>query len=79
MAGHNNDNSRYRTLKPTVVPSHRFAVGGMVAFRASAAGALEQFRVTRLLPDGGQGLQYRIHSERDGHERVVLEAALLRS
>jgi hypothetical protein len=32
------------------------------------------FRVTRLLPDGGAGLQYRIKGERDGIERVVTES-----
>ncbi len=77
MIGHDNDNSRGRKLTPTNVASHRFDVGFEVAFKASSNGALEQFRVTRLLPDGGQGLQYRIRSERDGHERVVLETALL--
>jgi len=30
----------------------------------------------RHLPDGGQGLQYRLKSETDGHERVTFEAAL---
>jgi hypothetical protein len=34
------------------------------------------FLVTRLLPDGGAGLQYRIKGERDGIERVVTESSI---
>jgi hypothetical protein len=34
------------------------------------------FRVTRHLPDGGAGLQYRIKGERDGIERVVTESSI---
>ncbi len=73
-----NDNPRYRKLVPRVERSHRFEVGVMVAYRASSTGEPVPFRVTRQLPDGGQGLQYRIRSERGGHERVVLESNLER-
>ena len=34
------------------------------------------FKVTRLLPNGGSGLQYRIKSEREDYERVVIEPLL---
>lgn len=78
MVGRSSDNPRYRKSAPAVVKSHRFEVGGMVAFRASPVAERLHFRVTRHLPDGGQGLQYRIRSERDGHERVVLESSLER-
>jgi hypothetical protein len=78
MAGHMNDNPRYRKLIPAVVPSHQFNVGVMVAYRPSSNGEPLSFRITRQLPDGGQGLQYRIRSERDGQERVVLEKDLER-
>jgi hypothetical protein len=78
MVGYMNDNPRNRKLAPTVVRSHKFAVGGMVAYRSSPTADQAQFRITRHLPDGGQGLQYRIRSERDGHERVVLESNLER-
>jgi len=63
-----------RKATPTSVPAHQFAVDGMVVFKTPVSGAESTFRITRLLPDGGQGLQYRIRSERDGHERVVLES-----
>jgi hypothetical protein len=71
-----NDNPRHR--KPTVMKSHHFSVGALVAFRAPSAGERINFRVTRQLPDGGQGFQYRIRSERDGQERVAIEANLER-
>lgn len=71
------NNGRYRKLTSMTVRTHRFDVGAMVVYQTSANVAPDQFKVTRRLPDGGQGLQYRIRSERDGHERVVLEAALL--
>lgn len=78
MVGHGNNNPRYRKATSMVARSHQFDVGVTVAYRASSTGAREHFRITRLLPDGGQGLQYRIRSERDGHERVVLESNLER-
>lgn len=78
MIGHMNDNPRYRKLVVRVAQSHKFDVGVLVAYRAFATGERGHFRITRQLPDGGQGLQYRIRSERDGQERVVLEANLER-
>ena len=32
--------------------------------------------MVRHLPDGGRGLQYRLKSVTDGHERTTFEAAL---
>jgi hypothetical protein len=34
------------------------------------------FKITRLLPDGGSGLQYRIKNEQEGYERVAVERVL---
>jgi hypothetical protein len=53
-------------------------VGVHVAHKVGAAAERGMFRVTRLLPDGGQGLQYRIKADRDGQERVVIESSLER-
>jgi hypothetical protein len=78
MVGQMNDNPRNRKLAAITVRPHKYAVGGVVAYRASMTGESAPFRITRLLPDGGQGFQYRIRSERDGHERVVLESNLER-
>jgi hypothetical protein len=78
MAGYMSDNPRFRKLAPTATKTHRFEIGVLVAYKASAFAERAHFRVTRLLPDGGQGLQYRVRSERDGQERVVLEANLER-
>lgn len=58
------------------VPSaqHKFALGTFVTM----VGKSEQtvFKVTRHLPDGGSGLQYRIKSEREDCERVAIEPLL---
>lgn len=71
-----NARERYRLARPVKTPTHKFSVGDRVAHRISPSGERGNYRVTRRLPDGGQGLQYRIQSERDGQERVVVEAAL---
>ncbi len=76
MVEYMNDNPRYRKLTPTPTRAHRFGVGFMVRYRTSSGGEPTHFRIERQLPDGGQGLQYRIRSERDGQERVVLESNL---
>ena len=64
-------------VRGTVARSHRYDVGVHVAYRDGPGSGL--YRVTRLLPDGGQGLQYRIRSDRDGQERVVVESTLERA
>ncbi len=53
---------------------HKFPLGAMVAL----TGRSEQtaFKITRLLPDGGSGLQYRIKSESETYERVATESLL---
>jgi hypothetical protein len=59
-----------------IVPStkHKFALGTFVALTGRPEQTL--FKVTRLLPDGGSGLQYRIKTEREDYERVATEALL---
>lgn len=53
---------------------HKFAVGTYV----SLIGGSEQtlFRVTRQLPDGGLGLQYRIKNDGENYERAAIEPLL---
>lgn len=70
---------RHRRARPTKTPTHKFSVGARVAYRVGPTAEAAPFEVTRLLPDGGFGLQYRIRSARDGQERVVVEAALSRA
>ncbi len=70
---------RHRNAKATTIATHKFDVGSLVSHRIGASSERSLFRVTRHLPDGGQGLQYRIRSERDGQERVVVEASLQRA
>jgi len=53
---------------------HKFAVGTFVSLIGRAEQAT--FKVTRQLPDGGSGLQYRIKNEREDYGRVATEALL---
>jgi hypothetical protein len=78
MVGYSNGKPPYRKPTATTVQSHKFGVGVLVVYKASATMERASFRITRHLPDGGQGLQYRIRCERDGHERVVTESNLER-
>lgn len=72
-----NPRERYRTARARTVATHKFAVGARVVQNRARSERLS-FRVTRLLPDGGEGLQYRIKSDRDGQERVATESSLER-
>jgi hypothetical protein len=60
-----------------VSATHKFAVGSKVYYREGTNSGL--FRVTRQLPDGGRGLQYRIRSDSDGVERGVTESTIERA
>jgi hypothetical protein len=53
---------------------HKFALGSFVTLVGKSEQTL--FKVTRLLPDAGSGLQYRIKSEREDYERVAIEPLL---
>ncbi len=54
--------------------AHKFAVGTLVTLVGKSDQTL--FKVTRLLPDGGSGLQYRLKNEREDYERVAIEPLL---
>jgi hypothetical protein len=61
-----------------VVATHKYSVGAGVLHSVSERMGKTSFKVIRQMPDGGDGLQYRIKSDRDGQERVVTEATLER-
>ncbi len=63
-------------LRNTETATHKFPVGAYVLHQVSVRSRKEIFRVTRLLPDGGAGFQYRIKADGDGFERVVTESSL---
>ena len=56
-----NARERYRRVKPVETPTHKFQVGVVVAYRPSPTGERGHFKVTRHLPDGGQGKSDRSH------------------
>jgi hypothetical protein len=62
----------------STAPTHKFRVGAYVLHRIGMRSEKTSFRVTRQLPDGGAGLQYRIKGERDGIERVVKKQESIR-
>ncbi|HET6378749.1 MAG TPA: hypothetical protein VFG05_10675 [Methylocella sp.] len=72
MSGH----ARRQAYRNTESATHKFLVGESVYHTASMRSGRELFRITRLLPDGGAGFQYRIKGEREGFERVVPESSL---
>ena len=68
--------SRRQAVRNKEIVTHKFPVGAYVLHKVSALSRKETFRVTRLLPDNGVGFQYRIKSEQEGFERVVMESSL---
>jgi hypothetical protein len=44
--------------------------------QAMAVGRAESFKIVNLLPEANGVFQYRVKSQRDGHERVVRETQL---
>jgi hypothetical protein len=63
-----------KARRKTLAASHKFGVGTLVSLIGRAEQAT--FKITRQLPDGGSGPQYRIKSEREDYERVAFEALL---
>ncbi len=57
---------------------HKFKVGQSVELRARMGNWLPAgpFSVVRPLPSDGRENQYRLKSEKDGHERVAAESDL---
>lgn len=76
MSNHIDKFVRRQELRTREAPAHKFPLGAFVLRRINLGSAKELFRITRLLPDDGQGFQYRIKGERDGVERVVMESSL---
>ena len=72
------ESARHLPLRNRSAMVHKYALGAFVLHRTGARSEKASFRVTRQLPDGGIGLQYRIKGERDGIERVVSESELER-
>jgi hypothetical protein len=68
---------RRRFSRNRCAPTHKFALGEHVICEIGVLAEKAPSRIVRLLPDGGAGFQYRICGERDGVERVVLEAAII--
>ncbi|WP_442756772.1 hypothetical protein ACNHKD_09350 [Methylocystis sp. JAN1] len=77
MTDYINARGRPRSARIARAPSHKFEIGVHVAYHGGSGSGM--YRITRQLPDGGQGLQYRIRSDRDGQERVALESTLERT
>jgi hypothetical protein len=59
--------------------SHKFSIGQRVSFHSGASGLSRlrgSYTIVRLLPSEARDWQYRVKSDHDGHERVVLESQL---
>ena len=60
--------------------SHKFSVGQKVSF-LPGSGGLSHLRggytIVRLLPSESRDSQYRVKSDHETHERVVLESQLV--
>jgi hypothetical protein len=76
MTDHKRIAGTFHGAKIILFPRHKFPVGARVAHPSGPPGRMAIFEVTRHLPDGGQGLQYRIRCEEDGRERVATETTL---
>jgi hypothetical protein len=60
---------------------HSFEIGQnveLVAGVLTPPGMTGHYIITRLLPNDAADREYRVKSERDGHERVVRESQLRR-
>jgi hypothetical protein len=67
---------RRRAPRNRIEATHKFPVGAHVVCEIGVRAEKAPCEITRLLPDGGAGLQYRIKDVRDGVERVVTESAV---
>jgi len=79
MTSTRSDSARHTRPRNRTPPTHKFSIGALVCHQFGVRSEKTVFRVTRQLPDGGLGLQYRIKSEKDSVERVVTETELERS
>jgi hypothetical protein len=61
---------------------HKFSVGQKVTFQPGASGQSHlrgSYTIVRQLPSETRDWQYRVKSDRDAHERMVLESQLAAS
>lgn len=61
------------------MPLHRFSVGQKVSFHPGSVDLRRlrgSYTIVRPLPSETRDQQYRVKSDFDGHERVVLESQL---
>jgi hypothetical protein len=78
MSAFNTKPATRQAPRNRVVAAHKFAVGASVMHGVGGRTEKSPFKITRQMPDGGDGFQYRIKSDRDGQERIVTEATLER-
>jgi hypothetical protein len=78
MSAFNTKPATRQALRNRAVATHKFAVGASVMHGVGGRTEKSPFKIIRLMPDGGDGFQYRIKSDRDGQERIVTEATLER-
>ncbi len=69
---------RQQVQRNRTVLAHRYPVGASVLYGIGGKTEKTRFKITRHMPDGGDGFQYRIKSDHDGQERIVTEANLER-
>lgn len=67
---------RRRPHRNRLQAAHKYPLGAHVVCEIGLRSEKAFVLITRLLPDGGDGFQYRIKGERDGVERVVTEKAI---
>ncbi|MFY9629004.1 MAG: hypothetical protein WAK03_12760 [Methylocystis sp.] len=70
--------TRQQAPRNRTVLTHRYAVGAAVLYGIGGKTEKSRFKITRQMPDGGDGFQYRIKADHDGQERIVTEANLER-
>lgn len=71
------EDRRRRSSRNRRAVSHKFALGAHVICEIGVLAEKAPSEIVRLLPDGGDGFQYRIRSDRDGVERVVTESSIV--
>ena len=69
-------NRSFRGARVSAAVTHRFPVGAKVRHSSGLPSSEGVYEVTRHLPDGGFGLQYRLRCAADGRERVAIESSL---
>ncbi len=78
MSAFNSKPATRQAPRNRIVATHKFPVGASVLHGVGGRTEKTPFKITRQMPDGGDGFQYRIKSDRDGQERIVTEATLER-